>query len=277
MKVIGSLGLLAVGLVVSVPAAPTIHGPTSSASPIATFTLSSPDRTVRFRCAVDRAPFAACASPVRLTLGDGAHTLRALAVDRKGRRSRIAAHRIRIVPPSRVPPAVRVGGEPVDLAFGAGDVWVVNYGDGSVERIVPGFGLAWVSNQDGTVSTLDPASMALVGRPIGVGRDTDGIAAGTDGMWVVSFYASLLAKVDPATRRVVRVIPLDSHGAGVLAGQGAVWATSYERGTLWKIDERTGTVLVRYRTGSSARALLEAAGSIWILDQADGAVSRLNP
>ena len=201
MKVIGSLGLLAVGLVVSVPAAPTIHGPTSSASPIATFTLSSPDRTVRFRCAVDRAPFAACASPVRLTLGDGAHTLRALAVDRKGRRSRIAAHRIRIVPPSRVPPAVRVGGEPVDLAFGAGDVWVVNYGDGSVERIVPGFGLAWVSNQDGT----------------------------------------------------------------------------YERGTLWKIDERTGTVLVRYRTGSSARALLEAAGSIWILDQADGAVSRLNP
>jgi hypothetical protein len=76
------------------PPAPTINSapPSVTDSTSATFSFSDGDSSASFRCRLDGAAFAVCASPVTYSgLGEGSHTFRVKAVDPAGNESTITS------------------------------------------------------------------------------------------------------------------------------------------------------------------------------------------
>src|SRR5262245_3908227 len=55
-----------------------------AASAMASFAFTGSDSDDHFECALDTAPFTACASPITLTISDGSHTFAVRAIDTAG-------------------------------------------------------------------------------------------------------------------------------------------------------------------------------------------------
>src|SRR6185503_13507892 len=113
---------------------------------------------------------------------------------------------------------IPVGKSPRFIAAGAGAVWTLNQGDGSVSRVDP--------KTNKVVATIE------VGVP-GNGGD---ISVGEGSVWVTSFEYPL-SRIDPSTNTVVQQF----HGKGgdaVRAAPGALWLSNLEAGNVWRIDPR---------------------------------------
>jgi virginiamycin B lyase len=112
---------------------------------------------------------------------------------------------------------IPVGPEPRFLAVGEGGVWTLNQGDGTVSRIDP--------------KTNQPIAVIDTGMK-GLGGD---IATGAGRVWVRG-KKILLAEIDPAVNRVVRVFgPPSGSGAVRVAGKH-VWVTAHDVKTVWVIQ-----------------------------------------
>ena len=98
-------------------------------------------------------------------------------------------------------------GNPDQVAFGAGFVWVTAPEDDSVTRIDP-------SSNGGT--TIDA-----------VGNGPAGIAAGDGAAWVANGLDGTVAKIDPRAAKVVArfVLGQGLSPGGVALTDGAVWVT----------------------------------------------------
>src|SRR5207253_3985933 len=150
------------------PSAPRIIGPRHTTDRTPTFRFVSHEAGLRssviwFRCAIDRKRLHRCPNRYTPTLRLGRHTLRARAVDPKGRTSRTSVARVSVVPP--IPHAdqtIRVGNAPYNVAAGFGSVWVTVSGE---------------------LVRLDPATGAVLAR-ISVGGRPWGVAVGEGAVWV---------------------------------------------------------------------------------------------
>ena len=113
---------------------------------------------------------------------------------------------------------IAVGKAPRFIAAGAGAVWTLNQGDGSVSRIDP------ATNK--VVATIE------VGVPGGGGD----IAVGEGSVWVTAFEYPL-SRIDPSTNTVVQQFT-GKGGDAVRVGLGSVWLSNLEAGNVWRIDPR---------------------------------------
>jgi streptogramin lyase len=145
---------------------------------------------------------------------------------------------------------------------------------GNAEALVGGFGLIWVTNQDGTLSTIDPAMNAVVGTKIVGDSDLDAVSAGGGAIWSTSFYGKSLLKIDPSSRRVLQRIQLGGEGGGVLFLDGSVWASVYDRGVVFRIDPSTGRVVRRVRVGVQPRDIVYDGRQLWTVNQGSDTISR---
>src|SRR5262245_54505959 len=191
--------LVGAGAGVSRPPAPTVTGARVVSGPVVSLRFSVPAQRARFRCSFDSPRLHPCPSRLRVTLSPGRHLLRVQAVDRQGR----------IGPQVRVfvitaAPSIRVGRGPVNLAVGAGSVWISNI-------------------EAGTVSRVDAAS-GRVGATIAVGGKPAGVAATDTAVWVGNFATPVLTRIDPARNAVAARIDLGGLPLGpAVAPDGAVW------------------------------------------------------
>jgi len=150
----------------AVPAPPVVVGPRISDRQRVTYTFRSsehgvPARRLRFRCAIDSNSLRSCPRRFTTTLAIGRHTLRAQAVDPRGRHSSTVTVHVRILEPAA--PETKVGAAPLNVIAVGETLWTENYGDG-------------------TVSALDAATRNV--RSIAVGGSPGGIAYGADSIWV---------------------------------------------------------------------------------------------
>jgi DNA-binding SARP family transcriptional activator/outer membrane protein assembly factor BamB len=72
------------------------------------------------------------------------------------------------------------------------------------------------------------------------------------------------AAIDPATGRVVDVVPLPARPVAALAVGRTLWIASWADRTLTRLDDRTGAVLRTIGLPSQPLALASGAGRIWI-------------
>lgn len=193
------------------------------------------------------------------------------------------------------------------LAVGAGGVWFSDPPTKSIRRLDPvtgavtariavpggpceamdvGYGGVWTATCDRPgLTRIDPVRKIAKGFvPLQIPTTLDGegsVGAGSGGVWVVvdgpSCFACRVARVNPATFRVVAKIPVREFSAGVRVGYGAVWVTNPHTNVIQKIDPRRNTVVATTKVGPGPRFLDVAEGAVWALNQGNGSVTRLDP
>jgi YVTN family beta-propeller protein len=254
-----------------------------------------PPARLRFRCSFDGRPLRRCASSLRATLRPGRHLLRALAVDPAGRSGPLARATIVI---DRIPtaPAVAVGSQPVNIAFGAGALWIANNGDGTLSRLDPAGGkvtatiqiggapagvaasdsAVWVGNfSEGKVRRVDPGSDAVVAT-IATGSQPLGPAIAPDGSLWVSDFSGSLTHFD-AAGSVVSHVSVPGQPAFLAIGLGAVWVTNTD-GDLRLVDPATGAPSgAPIPIGQDVDAISLAPDAAWVSTYSDGVVARVDP
>jgi streptogramin lyase len=172
------------------------------------------------------------------------------------------------------------------MAYGAGSVWVEDYGDNTVTRIdattlatrsydVGGspydvtfaFGAAWTSNYaDGTVTRIDAATGKT--KTITVGSQPVGIAHAGDWVWVANQGDGTVSSIDAS----------GDHVRPLTVGGQPAW-TGYDGDTLWvgtvldgvgqsvQVDARTRKVLRHSVIGPTPNDPDVLGGGVWFPDK----------
>jgi DNA-binding beta-propeller fold protein YncE len=161
-------------------------------------------------------------------------------------------------------------------------------GGGSAASASAGGGTLWTTSQNRVVG-INPASGAIRSVIVtGAGRDL--IGADSRSVWVLSYPRRLVA-ADVASRHVRMRLRLGHDTYSGYVGSGAVWLPSFNAGTLTKIDARTGVHIWERRIEAAPQAVTLASGAVWIASTGSwhkgtggamvpdgrGIVSRLDP
>jgi YVTN family beta-propeller protein len=238
------------------PAAPKVTGPRSTTSTRPVYTFSAA-RAVRFACAFDSRALHRCAKRYSQQLVIGSHVLRAQAVGRMGRKSRVTIVQVRVLPtepaltPLPLAATVAVGRGAGAPAVGAGSVWVPNTGDGTVSRI--------------DVATNAVTSTIRYGPAGQTGDFYDSAAFGHGAVWVASDEHALVARIDPATNQVVATIPVASRPAQITVTTDAVWVAHFLQPLATRIDPATNTKTERQIPNAPLTGAAGDGSSVWLL------------
>jgi virginiamycin B lyase len=129
------------------------------------------------------------------------------------------SNQLLVVDPSQnaVTGKIPTGPGPRFLTKGAGSLWTLNQGDGSVTRID--------ANSQRAIATI------AAGIP-GTGGE---IAYGGDSVWTTVFDIPL-TRIDPRSNQVVKQW-IGFGGDSVRFGFGSIWLTDLRHGVLWRIDQ----------------------------------------
>jgi streptogramin lyase len=141
--------------------------------------------------------------------------------------------------------SVRVGHDADHaVATGLGTVWISDRADNSVTEVSPGrpmsvigrasiagpgalavgAGKVWVTDQiDNKLWYLVPAALNVPQPPIAVGSQPVGVAFGKGFVWVANYGDGTVDKIDPATKAIVKRIPVGRHVSSIAVGAGKVW------------------------------------------------------
>ncbi|MFS0772021.1 hypothetical protein [Sphingomonas sp. 1P08PE] len=111
-----------------------------------------------------------------------------------------------------------------------------------------------------------------VGPPAGEGS----IAIGAGSIWLVTDKEGSLARIDPATGAVLRVIRLPAGSYNPVFSDGMLWVTRVEGAEVSVVDPRTDAVATSIAVGPNPRFTAAGAGAVWTLNQGDGTLSRID-
>jgi virginiamycin B lyase len=136
-------------------------------------------------------------------------------------------------------------------------------------------GAAWVPNENGTVSRIDPATNAVTAT-IRVGADPDNAVFCRGRLWVSSLRGPRLYVIDPAKSAVSARVRVGTGSVG-LACSRVLWVANYDTGQVLKIDLAHRRVLRRLAVGVQPREVELGAGAVWVSNQGSGTVSRIRP
>ena len=165
----------------------------------------------------------------------------------------------------------QVGEDPTGVAIGEdGDVWVINQGDSTVNRIDPETG------------EVTPAKSTL-GIPTG-------IAAGEGSLWITNGFGSQngtqVVRVDPANDSVEAAFPSD-NAKDIVFAFGSIWLADADRDRVLRYDPDNGSgepiaILVDDDgvADSAPRAIAVGDGAgagIWVVNELDDTVIRIDP
>jgi branched-chain amino acid transport system substrate-binding protein len=132
-----------------------------------------------------------------------------------------------------------------------------------VSQLAVGAGAVWAINPDRTVSRIDPdtgARIATVRVKAG-----SAIAAGAEGVWVLSGDDPHVLQIDPRTDTVARRIELGARDlTGLAVGDGSVWATDLEAGLLWRIEPGPDPTTQTIKVGFGVTAVAYGGGAVWV-------------
>lgn len=142
---------------------------------------------------------------------------------------------------------------PLDVAVGAGSVWIVDLAELLVR--------------------ISPATAKPSGQPVQIPYP-GALAVGYGSVWVAGADYSgghpAVWGIDPQTLQVKQTVALGPArpGPGVTfglaTGEGAVWLTDYDKGTLLRIDPATGAIVATIHIGAHPRGVAVGAHRVWV-------------
>lgn len=233
---------------------------------------------------------------------------------------------------------IPVGRDPLMLTVAAGRVWVLNVADGTLSMIDPGSGTEkrltlreavgvtsaraaiWVAYDGNRLARLDGRTGSVVktfrlgGKRLFRLRDSGFLAFGGDSLWLTipvlgqPNRRQQLARIDPASGRILakvaipgdpsvplvvggnvwiigrvdstltrvaqdslrtRSIPLDVLPFGVASGAGSIWVAHDFGRSIWRIDPLSLRVVARIKLGQRTRGVAYGRGRVWVTTETD--------
>ncbi len=198
-----------------------------------------------------------------------------------------------------------VGNNPSGIAFDGANIWVANWGDGTVSKIQATSGTIlstvlvgdqpyavafdganiWVANEgSGTVSKIQAGNAAVVGT-FSVGSQPDALAFDGVNMWVAD--GGDVTKLRPSDGASLGTFSILSAGLfegalSALAFDGTnIWAGSgyvgflFSSGFVTQVRPSDGTVLRSFSVGVFPTSLTFDGANIWSVNSLDRTVSKL--
>lgn len=142
-------------------------------------------------------------------------------------------------------------------------------------------GSLWVADcKDATLNRIDLETAKLLAAiPTGIANPKGelNVVAGAGSIWVASDAGGKLARVDPASNRVVASIAVDPGTFFLTFGFGSVWAVSSDAQTVQQVDPVTNQVVRRTGLGKQPGFLAAGEGAVWVQEQGDGTLARIDP
>ena len=144
-----------------------------------------------------------------------------------------------------------------------------------------GFGAVWEATVDAPgLLRFDLATDEM--RPIDVGGvmpDSEAsIGAGEGAVWMmIGGLERKLAKIDPATNKVVGTYDVGTNKSAVRAGLGGVWIADPTSSTIVRFDPASKSVVATIPVGRRPQFLAVGEGAVWVMNQLDGTISRIDP
>jgi streptogramin lyase/predicted Ser/Thr protein kinase len=166
--------------------------------------------------------------------------------------------------------SLQVGEDPTGVAIGEdGDVWVINQGDSTVNRIEPGTGEV-------------TSAKSTLGIPTG-------IAAGEGAVWITNGFGSAsgtqVVRVDPTDDSVEVAFP-SGNAKAIVVGFGSIWLADADRDRVLRYDPQDlsadPTVIPvddDEIANAAPRALAVGSGSaegIWVVNELGDMVIRID-
>jgi YVTN family beta-propeller protein len=249
-------------------------------------------RIRRRRVALAAAPIVLIAAVVAAILGT-----------RSARAITIQPNAVGIIDPNtnKVIGQVPVGVRPDAVAGGATSLWVANDEDRTVSRIdatsralvrtipVPqtpsglafGSGAVWVAHGlTGSVSRIDPSFATVktvrVTRAFAGGGLAGTVATAADAVWT-AWGDSTVARLDPATARVLGTAIAGRSPSAISYGEGSFWVANRGDNTLSEMSPNTGRQTNVFHVGSGPSAIAVGGGKVWVADSVDDSVTRIDP
>jgi YVTN family beta-propeller protein len=112
--------------------------------------------------------------------------------------------------------------------------------------------------------------------PVGPPQGEGGITIGAGSVWLVTDKTGSLARIDPATGAVIKVIQLPAGSYNPVFSDGMVWVTRVDGAEVSVVDPKTNTVVSTIAVGPKPRFTAAGAGAVWTLNQGDGTLSRID-
>jgi YVTN family beta-propeller protein len=154
---------------------------------------------------------------------------------------------------------VKVGSGAAGLACTDMTLWIARYDRGVVLRLAGSSkpkvafraagatdvlavaGSVWAAASE--VVRLRLAAAPAPSQSVKVGSQPVTVTAGAGYVWVSNYGDGTVSRINPATNRVVKIIPLNESPYGIAYGAGAIWVSSFSDPTVLRIDPATNTVV----------------------------------
>lgn len=116
--------------------------------------------------------------------------------------------------------------------------------------------IAVASQDDGTISEIDPSSDRVVTR-ISIGQGPANMAASADGRELFTSHPehAMIGVVDVAGARVARTLAYKGEPFGIAAGEGNVYLADWSKNLVVRLDGKTGDVTGTIPVGKSPACL----------------------
>jgi YVTN family beta-propeller protein len=196
---------------------------------------------------------------------------------------------------------VPAGVRPDALAAGAASLWVANDEDRTVSRIDPkartvsrtipvlqaptglafDSGTLWVAHgRTGSVSRVDPAFATVetsrVTRAFAGGGLAGSVTTGAGAVWT-AWGDSTVARLDPASAKVVGTAIAGRSPSAIAYGEGFFWVANRGDNTVSQMSPNTGRQTHLFHVGSGPSAIAVGGGKVWVADSVDDSVTRIDP
>jgi YVTN family beta-propeller protein len=218
----------------------------------------------------------------------------------------VAANSLGFIDPrtNKVVGQVPVGIRPGSVAVGSGSIWVANEEDKTLSRIdarkrtilrtIPLFatptGVAtgkdavWVAEgAAGALARVNPdldevtkTIENLAGAIRVSGGPKGSVAVGGRSVWV-AYGSTAVARVDPASNRVIATGFAGFAASAIAYGEGALWIANATDNTVSRFSPETNRKVGDVNVGRGPSGVTVGGGAVWVADTGDNAVSRIDP
>lgn len=178
---------------------------------------------------------------------------------------------------------IKTGVNPAGIAVGGGYAWVANSGEGTVWKIDQG-----TNRVAGKVVIGDPGALEgceshnVHQTPHGDFRIRNcdlpkAVAVSRGAVWAGKGDTKSLVRIDPASDRVVAMIPVGIEPWYIVASDTAVWLSDWRTNTVVKVDPASNSVVATVAgLAAGPTGLALAPGALWVASSRANVLTKID-